>query len=380
MARWMQINSTLAKLLTRGNIMESTRVTTMKTKLILLAATLSLATLLSGCGSAEATDDQESEKEVVIAVPVEVAGLHTGSISSNYATTAVLEAKEEAFVVARASGIIEFIYVEEGDYVEKGQKLAQLEPERYRLSLDRAKADLVGVEKELNKINKVYNQKLVSDDTYDKLTAQYESAKATLALAQLDLREATIRAPISGFIAERNAKVGNLTESFQRAQMFHIVEQKQLYGIVYLPEKELPKVHKEQAAALSVTALGGQEVQAFVERISPVIDSKTGTFKVTLRVPNETNQLKAGMFSQVKLNYSTHKDATLLPRKALLAIDNKINVFIVNEGIASKVSVKIGYQEGEFVEILEGLTGDEQVVITGHQNLKDQAPVEIVNG
>jgi membrane fusion protein (multidrug efflux system) len=111
-----------------------------------------------------------------------------------------------------------------------------------------------------------------------------------------------------------------------------------------------------------------------------VIDSKTGTFKVTLRVPNEENQLKAGMFSQVKLNYSTHTDATLLPRKALLAIDDKINVFIVKDGVASKVSVKIGYQEGEYVEILEGLSGDETVVITGHQNLKDQAPVEIVNG
>jgi membrane fusion protein (multidrug efflux system) len=380
MAQWMQTKGTLAKMLTRGNNMESTRVITTKTKLILLAATISLSAVLSGCGSAEATDDTEQKKETVIAVPVEVAELRNGSISSNYATTAVLEAKEEAFVVARASGIIEYIYVEEGDYVEKGQKLAQLEPERYRLSLNRAKADLVGVEKELNKINKVYSQKLVSDDTYDKLTAQYESAKATLALAELDLKEATIRAPISGYIAERNAKVGNLTESFQRAQMFHIVEQKQLYGIVHLPEKELPKVHKEQAASLSMTALGGQEVLAFVERISPVIDSKTGTFKVTLRVPNEENQLKAGMFSQVKLNYSTHTDATLLPRKALLAIDDKINVFIVKDGVASKVSVKIGYQEGEYVEILEGLSGDETVVITGHQNLKDQAPVEIVNG
>jgi membrane fusion protein (multidrug efflux system) len=380
MAQWMQTKGTLAKMLTRGNNMESTRVITTKTKLILLAATISLSAVLSGCGSAEATDDTEQKKETVIAVPVEVAELRNGSISSNYATTAVLEAKEEAFVVARASGIIEYIYVEEGDYVEKGQKLAQLEPERYRLSLNRAKADLVGVEKELNKINKVYSQKLVSDDTYDKLTAQYESAKATLALAELDLKEATIRAPISGYIAERNAKVGNLTESFQRAQMFHIVEQKQLYGIVHLPEKELPKVHKEQAASLSMTALGGQEVLAFVERISPVIDSKTGTFKVTLRVPNEENQLKAWMFSQVKLNYSTHTDATLLPRKALLAIDDKINVFIVKDGVASKVSVKIGYQEGEYVEILEGLSGDETVVITGHQNLKDQAPVEIVNG
>lgn len=359
--------------------MKMSRIHPLSGKIIAISACLFTTSLLSGCGEAEATNG-DKEEEKIIAVPVEVADMKFGDISSNYATTAVLEAKEEAFVVARASGIIEHIYVEEGDYVEKGQVLAQLEPQRYKLSLNRAKADLRGIEKELAKIDKVYNQKLVSDDTFDKLTAQYESAKATLSLAELDLKETTIVAPISGFIAERNAKVGNLTESFQRERMFHIVEQKELYGIVHLPEKELPKVHKKQQATLLMTALGDSEVTAFVERISPVIDAKTGTFKVTLRVPNEQNTLKAGMFAQVKLNYDTHRNATLLPRKALLAIDDKINVFIVNDGKAQKVSVTIGYQDGDFVEILEGLSGSEQVVITGHQNLKDLAPVEIVNG
>ncbi|GAA0852700.1 efflux RND transporter periplasmic adaptor subunit [Aliiglaciecola litoralis] len=346
---------------------------------LLLASTLHLA----GCGQADASKHEQAktEKAEVLPIPVEVQSVAKGSISSNYTTTAVLEAKEEAFVVARASGIIEQILVEEGDYVEKGQVLAKLEPERYQLNLRRATADLEGIKKELDKVNKVYSQKLVSDDTYDKLTAQYESAKATLSLAQLDLKEATIVAPISGYIAERNAKVGNLTESFQRERMFHIVQQKELYGIVHLPEKELAKVHNEQSAKLIVTALGDKQIDAFVERISPVIDPKTGTFKVTLRVPNPDNLLKSGMFTQVNLNYDTHSLATLLPRKALLAIDDKTNVFVVNEsGIANKITIKTGYQEGDFIEVLEGLMGDEKVVITGHHNLKDNALVDVVNG
>lgn len=353
-----------------------------KIKIAALVALLSTVLLLNGCGQAEAnkTDAQQKE-EMVLPIPVEVSSVTTGSISSNYSTTAVLEAKEEAFVVGRASGIIEQIMVEEGDYVEKGQVLAKLEPERYELNLRRAQADMTGIEKELAKINKVYSQKLVSDDTYDKITAQYESAKATLALAKLDLKEATIVAPISGYIAERNAKVGNLTESFQRERMFYIVQQKELYGIVYLPEKELSKVHKDQKATLIVTALNDSVVNAFVERISPVIDAKTGTFKVTLRVPNDDKKLMSGMFTQVSLNYDTHENATLLPRKAMLAMDDKVNVFVVDDkGIASKVAIKTGYQEGNFIEVTEGLAGNEMVVITGHQNLKDKALVDIVNG
>jgi RND family efflux transporter MFP subunit len=342
---------------------------------------LLLSTMLGGCGQAEAVKEADKESVKVIPIPVEVGATTIGSISSNYATTAVLEAKEEAFVVARASGIIEQIMVEEGDYVEKGQVLAKLEPQRYKLNLQRAAADLLGLEKELAKINKVYSQKLVSADTYDKITAQYESAKAVLALAELDLKEATIVAPISGYIAQRNAKVGNLTESFQRERMFHIVQIKDLYGIVHLPEKELAMVHKDQKASLTVTALNDKQIVAYVERISPVIDSATGTFKVTLRVPNTQNTLKAGMFTQVSLNYNTRENATLVPRKALMSLDDKINVFVVNsEGIAIKQSIKIGYQEGNLVEVIEGLEVNQQVVITGHQNLKNNALVNVVNG
>lgn len=334
----------------------------------------------SACSDAEAINEQTDNSAEVIAVPVETTPIKYGEISSNYVTTAVLEAKEEAFVVARASGIIEQIFVEEGDYVEKGQRLAQLEQERYILSLTKARADLQGIEKELQKIDKVYNKKLISDDAFDKLYAQFQSAKASVKLAELDLKETTIISPISGYVAERNAKVGNLTESFQRERMFHVVEQKELYGIVHLPEKELTRVHEGQEAYLSLAALNEQRVVANVERISPVIDSQTGTFKVTLKVPNSKNILKAGMFAQVKLNYDTHQNATLLPRRALLHIDDDINVFIVDDGKARKISVEIGYEDGEFVEVIKGLEGNEQIVITGHQNLKDEAPVEVVNG
>ncbi len=348
--------------------------------LLLAVALAGSVSVLSGCGEAGASADKP-DAAAVIAIPVEVAPLNHGSISIDYHSTATLEAKEEAFVVARASGIIQHIFVEEGDYVEKGQPLAQLEPERYELALQKARADLSGIKQELDKIDKVYHKKLVSDDTFDKLKAQYEAAKANLALAELDLKETTIIAPISGFIAERNAKVGNLTESFQRERMFHIVDQKQLLGVVYLPEKELANISKQQQALLSIASMPGAKVNAWVERISPVVDANTGTFKVTLSVPNQDNVLKSGMFAQVFIQYGAHDDAVLLPQRAMLSVDNQNTVFVVDDkGVANKVPVTIGYQSNGQVEILSGLKGDEKVVITGHQNLKDQSPVQVVNG
>ncbi|ALM90747.1 MULTISPECIES: efflux RND transporter periplasmic adaptor subunit [Alteromonas] len=348
--------------------------------LSLTGGILSLSLLLGACTDADAINPTEEISEAVIAIPVEAAAVTNGSISSTYTTTAILEAREEAFVVARASGIIEQIVVEEGDYVEKGQILAQLDKRRYELNLAKAKADLTGLERELDKVNKVYSKNLISVDTYDKLTAQYESAQASVHLAELDLKETTITAPISGFIASRNAKVGNLTESFQRERMFHIVQQQNLQGVVYLPENELQNVAVGQPATLIVAALGNKSLTASVERISPVIDAATGTFKVTLAVPNEKHVLKAGMFTDVALEYALHNSATLLPRRALITMDNQHSVFVVKDNIATKVDIVTGFEQDEMIEVLSGLQGDEKVVTAGHQNLKDQAPVDVVNG
>lgn len=348
-------------------------------RLMLLASLLGSSVLLSGCNDVNAIDATPEQAAEQIQIPVETAQVTVGSIASTYATTATLEATDEAFVVARASGIIEHILVEEGDYVEKGQVLARLDRKRYELALAKARAELAGIQQELDKVNKVYSQQLVSEDVYKKLQAQFDSTQASVRLAELDLAETTITAPISGYIAQKNAKVGNLTESFQRERMFHIVQQTTLQGIVYLPENELPNIALNQAATLRIPALGNNQVQAYVQRISPVIDAQTGTFKVTLKVPNSDETLKAGMFSEVALNYATHQDARLLPRQALLIVDNQPSVFVVKDGLAQQVNIRTGFEQGNQIEVLEGLQGDEQVVTVGHQNLKDQTPVAVVN-
>lgn len=351
------------------------------TPALALALMFTSSLLLTACSGADATNAlAEQSEEDVIAIPVEAQHVETGVIQSTYSTTAILEAREEAFVVARASGIIEAILVEEGDYVEKGQALAHLDKRRYELNLAKAKANLMGLTRELEKINKVYSQQLVSDDTYDKLNAQYESALASVQLAELDLQETTITAPISGYVASRNAKVGNLTESFQRERMFHIVQQKNLQGIVYLPENELQNVALGQPAKLTVAALGNRTIMAKIERISPVIDATTGTFKVTLAVPNQSHTLKAGMFTDVALEYARHQNATLLPRRALVSMDDQHSVFVIRDGIAAKIEVRTGFEQNDLVEVLSGLSGNELVVTAGHQNLKDNAPVSVVNG
>ncbi len=351
--------------------------TTTFKKLFISGSIALMAANLSGCGNAQAEADKQQTKEA-ISIPVEVATTKTGDVSSHYATTAILEAKNEAQVISKVPGILQAIYVEEGDYVEAGQLLAKIEPQRYQLEVNKAKAELLKIKSELAKVEKVHGQNLVSTDTLDKLKWQYESVKSALDLAKLNLKETEIIAPISGFIAQRYVKLGNLVQQYQQQSLFHIVEQKQLQGIVYLPEQQLQHVKVGQDTSLALSALGDTTVAATVERISPIVDAQTGTFKVTLNIPNPKGQLKSGMFAEVSIRYNTHENVLLIPKRAVISMDDKHTVYQVVDGKVSKRLVEVGFQEGAMVEIVNGLDNGSTVVTAGHNNLKDQASVQVI--
>ncbi|WP_371378766.1 efflux RND transporter periplasmic adaptor subunit [Thalassotalea aquiviva] len=346
-------------------------------KLICASTLIISALLLQGCNNAKAT--AENKEPEIIAIPVEVANVTEGEISTNYVTTTVLEPKDEAEVISKASGILEKLYVEEGQYVEAGTLLAEIEPERFKLNLAKAKAELASIKRELERINKVHSQKLVSTDTYDKIKWSYEVALSNLKLAELDLKETKIVAPISGYIAMRYVKEGNLVEQYKKQKLFHIVKQDVLEATINLPEQELSKLKINQPAKLKFTAMPEQEVVAYVKRISPIVDSNSGTFRVKLNVENANNTLKSGMFAQVKLVYDVHQNTRLLPKKAVISMDNKHTVYKITDNKAEKTVVTLGYEDDAFVEILDGLNINEQVVITGHNNLKDQAVVQVID-
>lgn len=342
------------------------------------AALLSLA-FLNGCNNADASDNTDETEEVVARIPVATTSAERTSITSSYRSTATLEAREEADVTSKVNGIVEQILVEEGDYVEKGQVLAILRDQEYRIQAAQTEAELKGSEQELKRLKNMAEREMVSADSYDKLRFQTAVIRAKHDMAQLNLDETKVVAPISGHIAKRYVKTGNLVQQYQAETLFHIVDQQRLQGIVHLPEHELRHLRKGQTAALTVSAYPNQTYTANVERISPVIDSNSGTFKVVLAVDNDENMLKAGMFAQLNLHYATRDNVVVLPRYAVQSMDNVHHVFVVNsEGVAEKRDVMLGFETDTHIEITQGVEAGEAVITTGQASLKDQALVEII--
>lgn len=354
-----------------------------KTKLFWIGIGLSLA--LSACGSGgnsgdQAKNEDDEEKEEAAPVPVEVASLTRGDVVAVYSGTATLEADQEAMVVAKVGGEVKEILVEEGDLVKANQVLARLDGDRLRYQLQQSRANLQKLQQDYDRNVDLFERGLISSGAYEGMKFELDALKAQYQLARLELSYTEIRAPFAGVIAERMIKVGNnlnISDS-----VFQLTDLEPLIAYIHVPEREFNKLHSQQKALIYLDALQGTEFVGQVARISPTIDPQTGTFKATIEVADEKNRLKPGMFGRFNIVYDQHSNAVLLPRSAIVDDDRELAVFVVEseEGkdIAKRRTIKTGYAKGENIEITDGLSGDERVVIVGHGAARDGAKLEIV--
>jgi membrane fusion protein, multidrug efflux system len=321
------------------------------------------------------TKDGKKKKEIA-PIPVEVVSVARGDIQQTYRTITTLEAEQDAQVVARSTGILEDILVEEGDMVEKGQLLAQLDVEQLTLEVTQKEATLNKLKKELNRQQSLYKRKLTSSDALDRATYEFQSQQAQYKLSKLKLNYAGIKAPISGIITERLVKTGNLIRD--NDLLFKIVDLSSLKAVLHLPEKELANIKKGQNILLNIDALEDEVIVGEIERVRPSIDTDTGTFKVVASLSNENNFLKSGMFGKVEVVFDVHQDSLLLEQEAVITQDNRSHVFVVDGEKAIQTPVTIGFRYNGLVEVIEGLSESDQVITTGQQILKHESKIEVV--
>ncbi len=338
------------------------------------AACLASALLLGGCGgNGEETAAEEADSP---GIPVEVVSPERGDVFALYTGTASLETDADALVAAKVGGEVVELLVEEGDRVKAGDVLARLDGDRLRLEMQRAQANLRKLEQEYDRSVQLFERGLVSSGAFEDLKYELASLRAVYRLSELEYGYTRIRAPIDGVVAHRHLRLGNTITANEPA--FRVTALDPLIAYIHIPEREFRRLEPGQEAELALDAIPGQVFEAFIKRISPVVDPATGTFKVTMEVPADDPRLKPGMFGRFNIIWDAREDVLLVPRVAVVDDDVSDSVFVVVDGSAERRAVRTGYTRGPQVEIVDGLEGDEEVVIVGQTGLRDQAKVEIV--
>lgn len=325
--------------------------------------------------AATASKEKEKPKEEK-KLPVEVAVAKTGSISSSIVTTASLEPEQQVTMLSETQGIVDKILVDEGGRVREGQVLAQLSNREKSVALQKATIRLENAKQELDRKQRSWDQKLISQSDYDKAKYDMDVAESERNTALVDLDRSTIRAPFAGIVTERFIEKGQNINP--QSQLFTILDADPLEAKIYLPEKEILGLQDKQSAELTLNSQKEVVFTGQIKQINPAVDSKTGTVKVTIQITKAPAQVRPGSFVDVKLVTQRHDNALLVPKKALIDEAGSKYVFMINGNTASRRNIQIGFMDDQFAEVISGIKAGESVVIAGQGSLHDGSKTETV--
>lgn len=338
--------------------------------LVLLLACLLLAGCDRGGGEAKAGEGEKTQ-----AVPVETVAAARRTVAASYTGTASLEPLAEAQVVAKTSGVALQVLVEEGQRVEAGQTLVRLDPDRARLNLAQTEARKRKLENSFRRSDQLAAQQLISAGDHDQLRYDLEETRAAYRLAALELSYTNVTAPISGVIASRSIKTGNFVQI--NSPILRIVDNSRLETTLNVPERELATLKAGQPVHMQVDALPGMTFEGRVDRIAPVIDAGSGTFRVICAFEGG-GSLQPGMFGRIRIDYDHRADAMTIPRQALLDDEGEPAVYVVRDGKAIRTAIETGYADGAFVEVRKGLELGDAVITAGKAALRDGSDVQVI--
>jgi membrane fusion protein (multidrug efflux system) len=310
------------------------------------------------------------------AVPVEVAVVVRRSISSFIETNGTLEAENEVDLVARTSGPIVEMLVEEGDLVQQGRLLARIDDEEIRSQVDISEVALNEARLSFERAERLREGKLISPEEYEQAQTRFETAEAQLEGNRVLLGFTEIRAPFDGLIIVRYIDFAQ--QMSPNAPLFRLSDFDPLLCPIQIPERDLSKVRRGQPAYLTFEAWPGERFEASVLRISPVVDAGTGTVKVTLEVEAQ-GRLRPGMFARVFVETDTRPDTLVIPKAALSLESLGDTVYIAVDGKADRREVDLGFREGDFVEARSGVGEGERVVVVGQDGLSDGTPIRVLS-
>jgi RND family efflux transporter MFP subunit len=330
-------------------------------------------------------------------ITVQLAAATKGTIGASMTVVGNLIGEQTVDVVPRAPGRLVAVNVQLGDRVRRGQLIAKIEDfeiveqvKQAEASLEVAKAtirqrdaDLKVAELNFERSKNLFGRQLLAKQALDDAESRFLAAQAQLDLSraqstqtgarldelQINLANTRIISPVDGFVAKRNADAGAWVSN--NAPVVSVVDVSRLRLVANVVEKDLRLVNPGDPATFEVDAFPGEQFKGRIARVAPVLDPATRTAPMEVEIVNAENRLKPGMYARVLLQIEEHEDATLVPKIAVVDFEGKRGVWVPSgDNKAQFVEVKLGLEDAERMEILDGIKTGDQIVTEGAASLR----------
>ncbi len=294
-------------------------------------------------------------------------------------------AYQEATLYAKVAGYLKTLTVDKGDTVQSAQLLAEIEVPELLADQAQYKAEIAVTHTNYERMVQARQKApdLVVPQTVEDLRGQWEVAQAKLQRTESLLQYTRITAPFAGVITARFVDPGAFIPAAtsgttaQNAALLTLMDSSRVRVQVYVPEPEVPFIKNGIPARVGVEELPEKTFQGSVTRFAHALDPSTKTMLAEIELANPAGDLRPGMYANVQLELERKHDAVLLPVPAILIEKAGTSVFRVVDGKAKKTPIRTGFSDRSNVEVVEGITTNEPVIVVGKQTLSDGQPVQV---
>ncbi len=349
----------------------------MNRRLPILLALAGLLLLIAGCDS-EASESRDDRPEVDPS-PVETLVLEPTTFVDRFQVNGVIEPDEAIDVAAEVSGRILEVHVDEGDDVQRGQALFRIDVEADEAGEEVLRTQIAAAERELNRLERLYDEGLATEQQIDNAQTELESAQRNLSQSQVATGRNVVRSPVDGRVATRYADGGEFASAGN--PLADIIGDDQVVIEANVPESELRHLQSGDTTDIDIPAID-DTVTGEIQRIALRAAPATRTFGVELLVDNGERHLRSGMRARIHFERQTYDDAIVIPRDAILeGFDQReamVAAFDGEIGNAETRPLITGPGTANQIVVLDGLQAGDRLLLRGHRGLIGDAKVEIV--
>ncbi len=341
----------------------------------ILASGIALSLLLASCGSKEKATNEIPRMEVI---PVKLESLKAMNSSEEIHVSGQFTTDDETYLSFLSGGVIQKLYVKEGDKVSKGQLLATLDLTLVKATVSQAKLGMEKAKRDLERAKNLQKEGFVTLEQMQNAQTAFDVAEEQLQSALFNLKYSEIRAVSNGFILRKLANQGQLVGGGAPVFQTNGAGSNSFKLKVGVSDRQWSQIRIGDAAEIEADVFKNQKVQAKVSRKSESIDPYSGTFTVELELNGKLPAgLASGVFGKAVIRLSQTSENWKIPYEALL--DGNANegfVFISNDQkTVKKVAVKVENLDQNVVEVSEGLEGYKYVVVSGGPYLNEESTI-----
>jgi membrane fusion protein (multidrug efflux system) len=279
-------------------------------------------------------------------------------------------------LMAKIKGSITEVLVNDGDRVKKGDILARIEADDFRIAVERAEATYNLTKAEYSRDKSIYDKGVIPTAALDTNRTNMQRAKADYENAKLLLSRTSITSPMDGIIRRMDAKVGlQLSVGDPIAEILEIDRMK---GVVGIPESDVTAVRKLENVDLTVQALGDRIITGKKHFLSPSPETTARLYNLELEIDNSGGEVLAGMFVRADVVKKRIDDTLTVPFYSVISRNDEQYVYVEEEGVARKRNISLGIMEKWMVQVTSGLKPGDKLLIEGHRDVEDKQKIKII--